>query len=419
MKIGLALSGGGYRAAAYHIGTLNALDKLGILPKVDVISSVSGGSIISAYYALHSKEKYKKIATDFAAKLKVGVLQYAIVELLGILLLCGLLIWLCGWWIIVIEILLIACFQFKVLPFSCLIEKRYNKHFFNGKTLTDFPVHPFVAINSTDVSTGQLFVFQTNNIYGYQYQNQNESIFKAKDFPIAKAVMASSCVPFIFSPITIPAAYYKEKYYNWKKKPLLIDGGLYDNQGAHKLTEEQCPYKCDYIIVSDAGNSEINSNWVINTVSLLIKTSEILMRRIRNVQIQNNIYSHNNNGRTAYVSLMWELSDRILKGFINNAKNGNVSDHLLALHNISKKEIDNIGDEGSPSYNNILAKLKQNINWSVLEESKPSLSDRNIARSVGTNLMGLSSEKINALIRVSEWLTEVQVRLYMPELIEN
>ena len=143
------------------------------------------------------------------------------------------------------------------------------------------------------------------------------------------------------------------------------------------------------------------------------------MRRIRNVQIQNNIYSHNNNGRTAYVSLMWELSDRILKGFINNAKNGNVSDHLLALHNISKEDINNIGDEGSLSYNAMLVKLKQNINWSVLEESKPSLNDRNIARSVGTNLMGLSSEKINALIRVSEWLTEVQVRLYMPELIEN
>ena len=40
-KIGLALSGGGYRAAAYHIGTLRALQKLKILDKVDVISSVS------------------------------------------------------------------------------------------------------------------------------------------------------------------------------------------------------------------------------------------------------------------------------------------------------------------------------------------------------------------------------------------
>ena len=52
-KIGLALSGGGYRAAAYHIGALRALHKLGVLDKVDVISSVSGGSIIAACYALH------------------------------------------------------------------------------------------------------------------------------------------------------------------------------------------------------------------------------------------------------------------------------------------------------------------------------------------------------------------------------
>ena len=40
-RLGLALSGGGYRAAAYHIGTLRALHFLGILDKVDVISSVS------------------------------------------------------------------------------------------------------------------------------------------------------------------------------------------------------------------------------------------------------------------------------------------------------------------------------------------------------------------------------------------
>ena len=52
-RIGLALSGGGYRAAAYHIGALRALHKLGVLDKVDVISSVSGGSITAASYALH------------------------------------------------------------------------------------------------------------------------------------------------------------------------------------------------------------------------------------------------------------------------------------------------------------------------------------------------------------------------------
>lgn len=47
-KIGVALSGGGYRAAAYHIGTLRVLNKLGVLDNVDVISSVSGVSITVA-----------------------------------------------------------------------------------------------------------------------------------------------------------------------------------------------------------------------------------------------------------------------------------------------------------------------------------------------------------------------------------
>jgi NTE family protein len=51
-KIALALSGGGYRVAAYHVGTLRALNRLKILDKVDVISSVSGGSIVAAYYVL-------------------------------------------------------------------------------------------------------------------------------------------------------------------------------------------------------------------------------------------------------------------------------------------------------------------------------------------------------------------------------
>ena len=66
-KIGLALSGGGYRAAAYHIGTLRALRKLGILDKVDVISSVSGGSITAAYYALN-KDNFDEFEQTFKEK---------------------------------------------------------------------------------------------------------------------------------------------------------------------------------------------------------------------------------------------------------------------------------------------------------------------------------------------------------------
>lgn len=49
-SVGIALSGGGYRAATYHAGVLDALDRLGV--PVTNVSAVSGGSIIGSFYAL-------------------------------------------------------------------------------------------------------------------------------------------------------------------------------------------------------------------------------------------------------------------------------------------------------------------------------------------------------------------------------
>src|SRR6188472_3698897 len=50
--IGLCLSGGGYRAMVFHLGALWRLNELGWLPRLDRISSVSGGSITAAALAL-------------------------------------------------------------------------------------------------------------------------------------------------------------------------------------------------------------------------------------------------------------------------------------------------------------------------------------------------------------------------------
>jgi predicted acylesterase/phospholipase RssA/proteasome lid subunit RPN8/RPN11 len=49
--IGLALSGGGSRAIAFHLGCLRALHDLGLLSRIRVISAVSGGSVITGVYA--------------------------------------------------------------------------------------------------------------------------------------------------------------------------------------------------------------------------------------------------------------------------------------------------------------------------------------------------------------------------------
>src|SRR6187200_2525173 len=49
--IALCLSGGGYRAALFHLGALRRLNEVGLLSRVDTITSVSGGSIVAAHLA--------------------------------------------------------------------------------------------------------------------------------------------------------------------------------------------------------------------------------------------------------------------------------------------------------------------------------------------------------------------------------
>ena len=49
-RIGLSLSGGGYRATAFHLGTLKKLRDLEKIDRIDVLSTISGGSIAGAAY---------------------------------------------------------------------------------------------------------------------------------------------------------------------------------------------------------------------------------------------------------------------------------------------------------------------------------------------------------------------------------
>ena len=63
----LSVSGGGYRAMLFGLGVMWRLNDLGILPNLDAISSVSGGSILNAYVAIHWHElHFKNPGTVFA-----------------------------------------------------------------------------------------------------------------------------------------------------------------------------------------------------------------------------------------------------------------------------------------------------------------------------------------------------------------
>src|SRR3954453_2363008 len=52
-RIGLALSGGGFRACLYHLGLVRFLRDGGILPRISHITSVSGGSVFAAHLVLN------------------------------------------------------------------------------------------------------------------------------------------------------------------------------------------------------------------------------------------------------------------------------------------------------------------------------------------------------------------------------
>jgi len=82
-----------------------------------------------------------------------------------------------------------------------------------------------------------------------------------------------------------------------------------------------------------------------------------------------------------------------------------------------------MGDAGKNTQNlakeRLITRLKQNIDWEYLETIKPSPQEYLLAKSIGTNLTALKKIKIDALIKHSNWLTEVQVRLYLPYLIQN
>ncbi|HZY39613.1 MAG TPA: patatin-like phospholipase family protein, partial [Mucilaginibacter sp.] len=267
-RVGVALSGGGYRAAGFHIGTLKKLNQLGVLAKVDVLSAISGGSITGAAYCLHQgdfKSFEEKMVTSITTK---SVIRYVLTSWLflraaipGVILLLSSFILPFTQWSrysilpLLILIVLIVRYQFKLLPLSRIIEKAYNEFFYHEATLSDLCEQPELAIGSTNLQTSRHFTFSKRKMEDSTYAYYPIPIyFNGADFPVARSVMASSCVPFAFTPVSIDETYFRDPALAKSVDPKLVDGGVYDNQGIHKITQDNSSYACHIVVVSDAGN---------------------------------------------------------------------------------------------------------------------------------------------------------------------
>ena len=231
--IGLCLSGGGYRAMLFHLGALLRMNQAAILPNLDRVSSVSGGSIIAAMLAL----KWSALGFDeHGVALNLGKEVIEPIRRLA------------RHTVDVGSILTGALVPGSI---SDHVTKAYRKHLFGSATLQDLPDKPRFVINATNVQSGALWRFMKPYMRDYRAGE-----VRSPAVELAVAVAASSAFPPFLSPLHLevdPAAYTPNSGQDLQYEPytsdvFLTDGGVYDNLGLETVWK-----RYDTVLVSDGG----------------------------------------------------------------------------------------------------------------------------------------------------------------------
>jgi len=231
--IALCLSGGGYRAMLFHLGSLWRLNEAGYLPRLDRVSSVSGGSITAGVLAMNwSKLRFDQsgVGSGFDDSI-LQPLRSVAERTVDV-------------WAILLGIL---------LPGS--IGDRYvgalQRHVFGDTSLQDLPERPRFVFNATNLQSAVLWRFSKPYMRDYRV---GEVVASAT--PLARAVASSGAFPPFLSPVTLKlddSAYTPSSGEDLQRSPFttdvfLSDGGVYDNLGLETSWKR---YRT--ILVSDGG----------------------------------------------------------------------------------------------------------------------------------------------------------------------
>lgn len=427
-KIGLALSGGGYRAAAFHLGVFSKLNELNLLENIDVISTISGGSITGAYYLLN-KDDYSKFESNFILALQKSVIKQIlfsrriVVSMIFLFLIISASTFIFIYQNNVIALfvpiflllILFFYFQFFFFPLSHLTEKAYRKIFFDNNKLINFPDKPIIAINSTNLETGTLFTFSKSKVsdssYEYPKDGSKSIKFSPETFNISFAVACSTAVPVPFNPLKLALENFKTAEDYKRISPALSDGGLYDNQGIHKLTQPKSSYECDIIFCSDGSQPFIFKYRGFNSFNVLYRSTDIMMRKIKSLQFIRDVYSKQKS--IAYFSLDWEYG-KCVEFFIRAIKDDKIPDDVINYHGFTSTLMNEIKKN---NFVNSLAYIKGLINYDRIINEGISPMEATAINKIKTNLTALSINEIQLLSKHASVLIELQLRLYCPTLI--
>lgn len=250
-KLGLALSGGGVRAMAFHAGLLRYLAEKRRLEQIQQISTVSGGSLlIGLIYSLNknkfpTSEEYLQLSNDLKTVLtKKSLQKTALLRLFFIPK---------NWFHFFSRALVIA----DALEVCWGIRVR----------LKDLPSEPVWSLNATTAESGKRFRFKDGRVGDYTLGYADSG-----NLSLSEAMAVSAAFPGGIGPLRI-----KKKSFIWEKKKAwdsseedqiiieddtinLYDGGVYDNLGIEPLFDcgiqdfkSQTRLPFDFLIVSDAG----------------------------------------------------------------------------------------------------------------------------------------------------------------------
>lgn len=288
---GLCLSGGGYRAMLFHLGTVWRLYETQQLSQLKRISSVSGGSITSAMLGLQWNALSfdpTRIANDFIPSVVEPIRRLASETIDAEAVILG--IALTG-------------------TIGDRIAGAYEKHLYGGATLQDLPDAPRFVINATNVQSGALWRFMKPYMRDYRVGSVDKPTIT-----LARAVGASSAFPPVLSPVEMrvdPREYTPGSGTDLQREPytskvVLTDGGVYDNLGLETVWKR---YKT--VLVSDAGGKlqpeeEPKTDWARHAYRVL----DLIDNQVRSLRKRQVIDSFKAEARTgAYWGIRTNIAD--------------------------------------------------------------------------------------------------------------
>ena len=305
LSIGLALSGGGSRAIAFHLGTLRALEDLGLLDDVEVVSGVSGGAVTTGIVG-YREDPFASIDALTVKLLRCGLLKPSLYKLLNPKRCVPVL---SNWLLVTLPNLFLLSTRLLLNGVAGLLPERMR----GLRKLVDrirWPLTPWysrthvladavadivgsgtcaaptrqdknIVLNACELCTGTAFRMSNEKFGSWRF-----GYAPAGELRLADAVTASAAHPLFLPP------YYWTRTFERNGKAerqqvVVTDGGVFENLGVSVMEPGRDPnvsgisYSPDALIVSDAGIGQFSGADLPSTWSgRMFQSVSAIMRKV-------------------------------------------------------------------------------------------------------------------------------------------